>query len=101
MKDRQHNGQKKKDKTLHGKQKTEQHEPQEENMDKHGCSGMMSSPCTISGTHRIILVKNPGISHERGNLVLTVRTRLYADAVGMLLHVKGKYTVRYLKSSLL
>lgn len=56
--------------------KTEQHKPQEENMDKRGCSGMMSSSCTISGTHRVILVKNPGISHERGNLVLTVRTRL-------------------------
>jgi hypothetical protein len=31
------------------------------------CSGMVGSFCSTRGTHRVALVTNPVISHERGN----------------------------------
>ena len=72
-KDRQHNGQKKKDKKINNDLQNKHIQLMiqlKNNMNpaKTGgelrCSGRVSSSCTTSGTHRINLVTNPVISHE-------------------------------------
>ena len=76
-KDRQHNGQKKKDKKTNNDLQNKHIQLMiqlmiqlKNNMNpaKTGgelrCSGRVSSSCTTSGTHRINLVTNPVISHE-------------------------------------
>ena len=63
MKNRQHNGQKKKYKrtnndlqSMHIKLKIEQYEPHQ----KPGCLGRVSSSCCTSGTRRVNLLNKPG-----------------------------------------
>ena len=62
-KKRQHNGQKKKDKqrfTKHTyKTKDRVTRTPLKTVDQPGCSGMVSSSCSTSGTHRVNLVTNP------------------------------------------
>ena len=46
---------------MHINLKTEQHEPywKVKDWDELGCSGRVDSSCSISGTHRVVLVTNP------------------------------------------
>jgi hypothetical protein len=64
-KNRQHNGQKKKYKhNIHIKLKNRVIRTQLKHGDELRCSGRVNSSCFTSGTHRVILVKNPVICHE-------------------------------------
>jgi hypothetical protein len=72
-KDRQHNGQKKKDKKTNNDLQNKHIQlmiqlKNNTNLVKTGdelrCSGRVGSSCTTSGTRRVNLVTNPVISHE-------------------------------------
>jgi hypothetical protein len=74
-KDRQHNGQKKKDKKTNNDLQNKHIQlmiqlKNNTNLVKTGdelrCSGRVGSSCTTSGTRRVNLVTNPVISHEWG-----------------------------------
>ena len=69
-KNRQHNGQKKKDKQRSTKHTHKTNDPVTRILIRAGvelrCSGRVSSSCSTSGTRRVNLVTNLVISYERG-----------------------------------
>ena len=72
-KNRLHNGQKKKYKRTNNDKKNHTYKPKDpvtrtplKTGGELRCSGRISSPCSTSDTHRVNLVTNPVISHERG-----------------------------------